>query len=322
MPDDQTRPKNVSELLEGSPSNWGKWGPDDEVGALNYLTPDVVLRSLGAVKQGKVITLQMPMANPSGDPVFPGRVGAQRFMVLDKGHYIAGRGPSFPGDMEYADDAMFCFLQGSTQYDAPGHAWYDDRIWNGYEAKTTIGGLRKASVLPTAERGVVGRGVLLDVARHRGRSRLEPGELIGLEDLLACAAAQGTELRSTDILLLRTGWLGRYFEVGQAAFFADLREPGLHYSPELVDWFNEMEIPNLITDTFANESNADPATGFIMTLHGALMRNLGIAMTEMASLDELGEDCESDGQYDFLYVAAPLKVVEGAGAPVNPVVIK
>lgn len=316
------RPANVSELLANSPSNWGKWGPDDEVGALNYLTPEVVLSAMGAVRQGRALTLQMPMADPAGDPVFPGRVPAQRFMVLDKSHYLVGRGPRFPGDVEYADDAMFCFLQGSTQYDAPGHAWYDDQIWNGYDALTTVGGLDRASILPTAERGVVGRGVLLDVARHRGRERMEPGELIDLEDLLACADAQGCELRARDILLVRTGWLGRYAEVGQAAFFADLREPGLRYRPELVDWFHRMEIPNLVTDTFANETNADPDTGFIMTLHGALMRNLGVSMTEMASLDELGADCAADGQYEFLYVAAPLKVVRGAGAPVNPVVIK
>jgi kynurenine formamidase len=319
---DDRRPASVSDLLRDSPSNWGKWGPDDEVGALNYLTAAVILESVSSVRQGKVFTLQMPMADPKGDPVFPGRVGAQRFMVLDKGDYLAGRGPWFPGDMEYADDAMFCYLQGSTQYDALGHVWYDDKIWNGYDAMSTIGGLSKASVMSTAERGVVGRGVLLDVARFRGRERMEPGELVDLDDLLACAAAQGTELRKHDVLLVRTGWLGRYAEVGQAAFFSDLREPGLRYSPELVEWFRDMEIPNLVTDSFANETNADPGTGFITTLHGALMRNLGVSMTEMASLDELAADCAGDGQFDFLYVAAPLKVIEGAGAPVNPVVIK
>lgn len=314
--------QSISEVLRDAPTNWGKWGDDDEVGALNYLTPEVVLAALGTVRQGKVFTLQMPMANPEGDPVFPGRMPAQRFMVLDKGSYIAGRAPLFPGDMEYADDAMFCYLQGSTQYDAPGHVWYDDKLWNGYDAESTIGGLKKASVLPTAERGIVGRAVLLDIARHRGRSSLEPGELITLDDLLACAEHQATELRRNDIVILRTGWLTRYFSLGADAFNADFREPGLQYSEELVKWFHEMEIPNLVTDTMANETNADPNYGFIMLLHGALLRNLGIAMTEMAALDELGEDCAADGQYDFLYVAAPLKIVEGAGAPVNPVVIK
>ena len=81
---DPKRPANVSELLRDAPSNWGRWGPDDEVGALNFLTPAAVLAAVATVRQGKVLTLQMPMADPKGDPVFPGRVPAQRFMVLDR----------------------------------------------------------------------------------------------------------------------------------------------------------------------------------------------------------------------------------------------
>ena len=61
------------------------------------------------------------------------------------------------------------FLQGSSQYDALGHVWYDGQIWNGYDAQTTVGGMDKASVLPIAEKGIVGRGVLIDIARHRGK---------------------------------------------------------------------------------------------------------------------------------------------------------
>ncbi|MFZ8310548.1 cyclase family protein, partial [Staphylococcus aureus] len=89
--------------------------------------------------------------------------------------------------------------------------------------------------------------------------------------------------------------------------------PGLVFSPELVRWFHEMEIPNLVTDTIANEVTVDPTTGFIVTLHNALMRNLGVAFTEIILPDALAEDCAADGQWDFLYVAAPLKVFEGSG---------
>ena len=86
---------------------------------------------------------------------------------------------------------MFMYLQGSTQYDALGHVWYDDQIWNGYDADTTIGGLAKASVCAIGERGVVGRGVLIDIARHRNKEVLEPGETFTHLDLLAAAKAQG-----------------------------------------------------------------------------------------------------------------------------------
>jgi kynurenine formamidase len=321
MTDTQAEP-NVGELLKDSPRNWGKWGPDDEVGSLNYLTPEVILASVGSIRSGKVFTLQVKMANPEGDPVWPGRSGAVRINVMDEGHYLAGKGPYFAGGAHYADDYMTCFLQGSTQYDALGHVWYDDQIWNGYDARSTIGGLAKASVLPIAEKGIVGRGILLDIARFRGKDVLDVGETFTHEDLLACATAQGAEIQPRDVLVVRTGWIGKFYRVSREEFYGNFVEPGLTYSPELVSWFAEMEIPNLVTDTIANETTVDPVSGVVLPLHNALMRNLGVTLTEIAWLDDLAADCAADGQYTFLYAAAPLKIVNGTGAPVNPIVIK
>ncbi|WP_269501268.1 cyclase family protein [Burkholderia sp. IMCC1007] len=312
----------VAELLRDAPKNWGKWGPDDEVGSLNYLTEAEVLRGVAAVRSGKTFTLQVQMGNPKGDPVWPGRSQACRMNVMDKGHYMCGKGPLFPGLAEYADDMMIMYLQGSTQYDALGHVWYGDQIWNGYDAKSTIGGLAKASVLPIAERGVVGRGVLIDVARHRGKAVLDPGETFTHRDLLEAADAQRVSIEKRDILVIRTGWIGSFYERDKNEFYKNFIEPGLTYSPELVQWFQQMEIPNLVTDTIANEVTIDPESGVALPLHNALMRNLGVTLTEIAQLDPLAADCADDGQWSFLYTAAPLKVVSGSGAPVNPVVIK
>ncbi len=312
----------AGKLLENAPQNWGKWGSDDEVGSLNYLTNAEVLRGVNAVKQGKTFTLQVQMGHPKGDPVWPGRSGAQRINVMDKGYYLGGKGPVFPGHAEYADDMMIMYLQGSTQYDALGHVWCDDTLYNGYDANTTIGGLTKASVLPIAERGVVGRGVLVDVARHRGKAVLDPGETFTHEDVLAAAAAQNTKIEKRDVLILRTGWIGSFYDRDRVEFYKNFVEPGLTYSRELVEWFQDMEIPNLVTDTIANEVTADPVSGVVLPLHNALMRNLGVTFTEIAQLDPLASDCATDGQWTFLYAAAPLKVVSGTGAPVNPIVVK
>jgi len=312
----------IGELLKDAPKNWGKWGPDDEVGSLNYLGAPQVLSALASVRSGKLFTLQVPMADPKGDPVWPGRRGAERYQIIDEGHWIGGKGPQFPGGQHYADDAISAYLQGSTQYDALGHVWYDGQLYNGYDAKTTIGGLQKASVQAIAERGVAGRGVLLDIARLRGKPYLDKGETFSHEDLLAAAAAQKVEIRKRDIIVIRTGFIESYYSAGASAFFANFIEPGLTYSPELVRWFHEMEIPNLVTDTMANEVTLDPVSGVMLPLHGALMRNLGVAFTELCDLSRLAADCAEDGQYDFLYVAAPLKIVHGTGAPVNPVAIK
>lgn len=315
---------DLGKLLEDSPNNWGRWGDDDEVGALNFLDHEQIMRGLKSARQGKVFTLQVQMGHPHGDPVFPGRTGMQREMVFDDNSFEpGGNGPQYKGGIRYSDDKASIFLQGSTQYDALGHAWYDGKLWNGKSAETTNeGGMDFASVLPIAERGVVGRGVLIDMARHRGKEWLEKGETFTHEDLLEAAAAQGVEIQKRDILVVRTGWMKYWYSVDADEFNKDLVEPGLTYTPELVDWFMEREIPNLVTDTIANEVTYEPTSGIALVLHGVFLRNLGISLTEIAWLDDLADSCAEDGQWDFLYTAAPLKVVRGTGSPVNPIVIK
>jgi len=312
----------LGDLLKDSPSNWGKWGPDDEVGSLNYLGTEQVLAAAKLVTSGKTFTLQRLIGDPKGDPVWPGRTPAERTQILDESNWDEGAGgPAYPGGLHYADDKINAYLQGSTQFDALGHVWYGGQIWNGYDARTTIGGLAKASIEPIAQRGVVGRAVLLDMARFRGKDNLEAAETFTHEDLLACAKAQGTTIEKRDILIIRTNFLKLFFDLGDA-FYEGFCEPGLVYSPELVQWFQDMEIPNLVTDTIANEVTFDPNNGVALVLHNALMRNLGITLTEICDLELLAQDCARDGRYAFLYVAAPLKVAKGSGSPVNPVVIK
>ncbi|MGC4934985.1 cyclase family protein [Gordonia sp. DT30] len=312
----------LTELLDDSPSNWGKWGPDDEVGSLNYLTAEHVLAGASLIKKGELFTLQRLIGDPKGDPVWPGRSPATREMVWDESDWDdGGNGPVFPGGLHYADDKISAFLQGSTQYDALGHVWYDGKIWNGYDARTTIGGLDKASVEPIAERGIAGRAVLLDIARFRGVDSLGPRETIDHNDLENCARAQGIEIKPRDILILRTNHLELFFAQGDK-FYDDFCEPGLVYSPELVEWFQRNEIPNLVTDTIGNEVTTDPNNGVALVLHNALMRNLGVAFTEICDLEKLAADCAADGVYEFFYVAAPLRIQNATGSPVNPVVIK
>ncbi len=314
---------SLHDLLADAPKNWGRWGPDDELGALNFLTPAEVLRGVQSVKQGKVITLGMAIGNKGGDPVWPGRTPAQRLMTQDKGHYASGKLAALNGGLEYADDFVVMFLQGSTQYDALGHTWYDDKIWNGYDAMTTAGGMEKDSVYPLAQHGIVGRGIFLDAARHRGVDAMDKGEVLNLPDLLDIAKKQGVTIEKHDILVLRTGFLTRFFTEGSAKFYEGaFVEPGLTYSKELVQWFYEMEIPALCTDTIANETTVDKETGIALPLHAALMRNLGVALNEICDLEDLGASCADDKQYTFLYAGAPLKFKNATGAPVNPVAIK
>ncbi len=312
---------SLEELLKDAPSNWGKWGPDDEVGSLNYLTSAEVLRGVSCISKGEVHTLQRLINDPKGDPVWPGRSPAERTMILDESTWDGEDAPQFPGGLHYADDKINAFLQGSTQYDALGHVWYGGKLWNGYDARTTVGGMEKASVEPIAQRGVVGRGVLLDMARFVGKDAMDKGETFSHEDLLACAKQQGVTIEKHDIVVIRTNFLQRFFDEGES-FYEGFNEPGLVYSPELVQWFQDMEIPNLVTDTIANEVTTDPNNGVALVLHNALMRNLGVTLTEICDLETLAASCDQDKQYTFLYAAAPLKVHRATGSPVNPIAIK
>jgi kynurenine formamidase len=312
-------------LGEDAPTNWGKWGPDDELGCLNYLDAAEVLRGVQHIKSGEVFTLQIQMGRSEspGDPLWPGREGIKRKNELDESSWDGEGAPAFPGGLHYADDTAHIFLQGSTQYDALGHVWYDGKLWNGYDARSTIGAMEQASVLPIAEKGIVGRGVLIDMARHRGKQWLDKGETFDHNDLEAAAKSQGVEILPHDILVVRTGWMKYWYELNDPKSFYDgFVEPGLTYSRELVAWFQSREVPNLVTDTIANEVTADPNSGVALPLHCALMRNLGVTLTEIAWLDDLADACAADNRWSFLYVAAPLKVVSGTGAPVNPVAIR
>lgn len=315
--------KRLEDVLDGAPSNWGRWGTDDECGAINHLTSTEVLRGVRAVETGETFTLGVPLGRGEGDPVSPSRTQTAHYMTRDKGHFESGKvqRPDYAG-LESADDVLHMCVQGTTHVDALGHAWYNDTLYNGVDADTTMGGLDHGSIVPIAEHGIVGRGVLLDVARYQGVDHLERGQRITLDDLLDCAEHQSVEIEPRDVLVIRTGWLERFYEEGPDAIFEDFNEPGLTYSAELCDWFYEMEIPLFATDTIANEQTHSETTGTQIPLHGALLRDQGVVFNEIVLLEDLADDCAGDGSYDFLYVAAPLKIVRATGSPVNPIAIK
>jgi len=246
-----------------------------------------------------------------------------KFMVRDKSDYVAGKATPAIGGLEDADDYITMFVQGTTHVDALAHPWYGEKLWNGYSADTTIGGLEKASIMPIGEHGIVGCGILLDIARFRKKEHLRPGEIIELEDLKRCAEKEKIVIKKHDILLIRTGWIKVFYEHGQKAFFENgFNEPGITYSKKLLEWFHQMEIPVLGTDTLANEATRDPRTQIELPLHVLMIRNLGIIFNEMLWLESLAEDCARDKQYRFFYVASPLKICRGTGSPVNPIVMK
>lgn len=369
--DPEAAPKPVAPLLEiVAEENWGRWGEDDGLGAINLLGGEEMFEGLNAAtrrgrKRVDRFTLQTPITGDAidalvleetefsttdtGDPAFPGRLPARRDNVAD-----AVEDPlATESGVIFADDwfANSLYLQGTTHFDALGHGWYDGTLYNGFDAETThtkreydievdgiteTFGLGEADIANAAGSGVAGRGVLLDVGRHKVDEepyRLDLGEPVTLDDLKETADAQGVRLQERDIVLVRTGAVERARDPD--AEWDALDEPGLAYSDDLVRWVRDMEIPVVGADNLAveklthvvdesdlDESRADLHGVYVLPLHGAFLRDLGVTINEILDLSELASQCAEDGIYEFLYAAAPLHAEMGTGAPVNPVVLK
>ncbi len=361
---DSPQPANLNTLLADLPTNWGRWGDDDELGALNLLGSEQAFEGMqAAMQRGKKrierFSLQLSVTGDAArDPLFVGRFPARKDNTLDA-RFDGVEGSPIPlsGGLKYADDAFATrlFLQGTTHFDALGHAWYDDHLYNGYPQSTTatemtyedpVTGLRdtdgdgeleatditttyglgKADITAAAGAGVAARGVLLDVGRSAGDAdnRLAPDHEITLDELRATARQQGVRPRQRDVILVRTGSVERARDPNPDESYNPLVEPGLVFSPDLVRWFHEMETPIVGVDNVAIERAVQVIEGqtYFAPLHGALLRNLGITLLKILDLHDLGAACADDGIYDFLFTAAPLNVPGGTGGPVNPVVLK
>jgi kynurenine formamidase len=230
-----------------------------------------------------------------------------------------GAHPRYPGSMRYADDYVFMALQAATQWDALAHVFYDEQLYNGFPASTITEDGAQHCGLNGAFGGVTGRAVLLDVARHRGVSWLAPGAAIGPQELEEIADAQSVELRGGDVLLLRTGWIEKFFtDRSQSEFKAG--EPGLSFA--CAEWLRARDVMAVAADNYAVEVIPHELEGETMPLHMVLLRDVGMMLGEMFDLSALAADCAEDGVYEAFFCAPPIKFPQAVGSPINPLAIK
>lgn len=293
-------------------SNWGRWGPEDERGTTNLVTPREIVRAARLVRRGAVFDLGVPLG-AGGPRAFPGRIDPLHMMTE------TGAGQEYPGGAKWSDDYVVMPLQTGTQWDAFAHVWYDGLLYNGFgEDEVGPHGAARCSI-DALGGGIAGRGVLLDVARHAGVDWLEGGHVIGPETLDAVAERQGTEIRAGDILLVRTGWWRKFLVEGDAAGWTSA-EPGLGL--DCARWVRDHDLAALGMDNWGIEvaPGEDPAA--TSPVHCVLLRDVGIPLGEIFDLEALAEDCAGDGVHEFLFVAPPLKVTGAVGSPVNPLALK
>ena len=304
----------------GRLNNWGRWGPEDELGTANFITPATIVAAAQLVRRGVVISCALPL--DARGPTYPTRLPPQHLMKRSGADYAAGH-PTFgtvpEGGMKFADDYIFAALQCSTQWDALSHAWYGSELYNGFP-ETAVRNTGAARLgIDKMYRHFVGRGVLIDLSRAiNGGERLPQGHAITPVELDAGLAFARTDLRSGDILLIRTGHVPWYYTLTDKARFWD-GAPGL--GSETVAWLHQHEIAAVAMDTVAVEVQpAEHGTG--LPLHGAFLRDLGLTLGELFELEALATDCVADGVYEFLFVAQPLRIPGAVGSPINPLAIK
>ena len=291
---------------ENRANAWNLWGADDERGALNYIGPDQVRRATTLVRSGEVLRLAQLLSSKT--PVPAHRCGLQHFMGRDGGDYAAGAGR--PDGFQFAEDTVVMPLHIGTHVDALCHAWYDDKLYNGYLGDTIRSTTGAARLGIEKMPPIVTRGLLLDLVRLKGRV-LADGETIGAADLQAAAQAAGVMPGRGDAVLLRTGWLEAQKGVKHPSFNA---EPGIDV--HAARWLIEREVAIIGADNFAVEVLPFPA-GQVFPVHKLVIRDFGTPLLEGLMLDPL----VASGRHEFMFIASVLPIVGATGSPLAPVAV-
>ncbi len=295
-------------------SNCGRWGAEDEIGTINLITPEAILRGARCVKQGKTFSLALPLHH---DGVQTGRIPKR----INPVHTMVGVNTPFTGDPSnvcLSDDMVVMGLQASTHWDGLAHASYEGRIYNGFPASSVTAEVGATRCGIEKLKPIVSRGLMLDVARAKDVRRLPAGYAITPEDLDAAVRLAKVEVLPGDIVLVRTGQM-EHLEKGDKEAYR-LPAPGL--TVKTAPWFREHDVAAVATDTMPLEVWPGEDEAVLLPVHLLHLVEMGMTQGQNWYLDALAADCAADGVYEFLLCAAPEPFVGAVGSPVNPIAVK
>ncbi|MBP2184605.1 cyclase family protein [Amycolatopsis magusensis] len=300
-------------------SNWGRWGADDVLGTLNFLTEANRRAGAALIRRGASFSLSQRFDMNGPQKGWRRRTNPVHTM-LDTGTDAAAGLQGFPHGIGGADDVIAMPLQCSTQWDGLGHIFDHGRAWNGRDAATTV--TAEGDLITGIEHmaaHVAGRAVLLDVGRVVGDGELPDGFAITEAHLVATAEAHGVTVGRGDIVLVRTGQLTRARREGWGDY-AGGPAPGLSFTT--ANWLHRTEIAAIATDTWGFEVRPNEFDHAFQPLHQVVIPHLGLLVGEMWDLDALAADCAADGVHECWLTAAPLPITGAVGSPVNPIAVK
>lgn len=310
-----TRPVTGAELerIFESVKNWGRWGPDDQAGALNLLTPERVRAAASLVREGFTVSLAADIpVQIAPDNLYP----AQHMMVMAgdarKDHGVPG--------LETALDFIGISYHGMacSHIDALCHVFVNGRMYNGRDAMEVRSTGARYNDIMVARNGVAGRGVLLDLPALRGCDWLEPDQIVEPDELLECERRQGVTFGEGDILLVSTGRFERRAALGAW----DTQTEGLAgLSARCAPLLHERGIAVLGGDGVNDPLPSATVEGWAMPLHMCCLVGMGVHLFDNLDLAALARACRDRSRWEFFFCAAPLRVVGGTGSPINPIAI-
>ena len=304
--------------------NWGKWGPDDEIGTLNFTEPEDIIAAAQLIKKGKVISLALNFdsSGPQGAKTkYPAMGRTNPIHTMLRTGTDAYSGVLDKRGIRAADDMVTMPLQCGTQWDGLGHVFYEDTMWNGYDVReVTSAGAQKCGIEKTKNK-MVGRGILLDIPRTKGVERLDDGYGITCQDLDDAAKNHGIEVKRGDFVIVRTGQMEACQKVGSWDGYPGGDAPGFAF--ETLEWIQQNEIAAIASDTWGCEVRPNESEeGINQPWHWITIPIMGITMGEIFSLKEIGDDCAEDGVNEFMFVAPAIPITGAVGSPINPLAIK
>ena len=288
-------------------SNWGRWGAEDERGALNHLIAERVAAAARLVRSGHTVTLARPLDT---------RPGAANPEPAE--HRMTLLAEAQPEREAFVKDYVGVDYHNDTHshLDALCHVAFDGRLYNGRPSDSVTAAGANADAVEVLKDGLVGRGVLLDIPGLRGVRWLEPGEHVLPDDLEEAERRQGVMVGVGDILLIRTGHARRLAELGP--WDTARAKAGLH--PTAARFLAERRIAALGSD--GNNDTAPSSTeGVDFPIHALALTAMGVHLLDYLQFEDLLAVCERTRRWEFLFVGAPLRIVGGTGSPLNPLAI-
>ncbi|HKJ84868.1 MAG TPA: cyclase family protein [Myxococcota bacterium] len=301
--------ERMNEIFE-SVKNWGRWGPDDERGALNLITDECRRAAAAAVRHGRAVSCGRDIAvEPDLDNPHP----ALHMMIQ------AGDDCVIPGyGLETTLDFVGLSFHGmaSSHIDALCHVLRKGKMYNGYPANEVKSTGARRNAISVANDGIVARGVLFDMPRTLGVPWLELGQLITPDQLEAAEAAQDVRVREGDVLVVCVGRDARRAELGNWVP-VEGGMAGLH--PECLPWLHERGVAVLGCDGISDSLPGLAIEDWPMPIHECTLVAMGVHLLDNLKLDELSKACDELSQWEFQLSVAPLRIAGGTGSPANPI---